>query len=105
MSCTTFRQQLGAEPQNIDEALRAHMHDCASCAALHAELTGFDATLRGALNVDVPAGLGKLPTEEIADKTGNVVPLRHAAGPNKRSINAPVFALAATLLLLSLIHI
>ena len=99
MNCTTFAQHLGATPGHIDEATRAHMSDCASCAALHAELSQFDATLRAALEVDVPAGLGKLPTADLAEKSDNVVPLRHAGGQNKRSINAPMFALAATLLL------
>ncbi len=103
MNCTHFAQQLGAGPEGLDEAARAHMSDCDTCAALHAELTQFDATLRAALDVDVPAGLGTLPADSteapVDNPADNVVPLRHASAPAKRSINTPLFALAATILL------
>ena len=100
MNCTTFAQRLGAAPDKPDEAMRAHMTDCAACSALYSELHQFDATLRAALDIDVPAGLGQLPADEAQqDERDNVVPLRRAAAEPHRGMNKPLFALAATVLL------
>ncbi len=101
IDCKTFTQRLGSDPGTIDESMSAHASSCASCAALQAELSQFDSTLRMALDIDVPAGLGHLPSDVSDIETdSNVVPLkRENAQRTSVTMNKPMFALAATLLL------
>ncbi len=100
INCTVFAQRLGSNPGTIDESMSAHASSCVSCATLQAELTQFDSAMRVAFDVDVPAGLGQLPVEVTQiEATDNVVPLKRADTQQSSSMNKPMFALAATLLL------
>ncbi len=100
INCTTFAQRLGSNPGTIDESMSAHASSCASCSTLQVELTQFDSTLRVAFDIEVPAGLGQLPVEVAQlEATDSVVPLKRADAQPSFSMNKPVFALAATLLL------
>ncbi|NNF18102.1 MAG: DUF3379 family protein [Gammaproteobacteria bacterium] len=58
MNCEQFTHQVGADPNAISSAVREHIGSCQRCNELLRELQAFDTTLKVALDVDVPDGLG-----------------------------------------------
>lgn len=66
MNCNEYRQALTAEP-DFDGAA-AHVAECADCRAWRAGLLAFDANIRAALAIDVPAL--RMPELPPVDTTG-----------------------------------
>ena len=56
MNCDEVRLALGAEPGLRSAEIAAHLAECSGCTAFAAELAAFDARIRQALEVPVPAG-------------------------------------------------
>lgn len=57
VTCLDVRRIIGAEPQRRDEAILAHLPDCAGCAAFVRDMQALDARLEAAFRVPVPEGL------------------------------------------------
>jgi hypothetical protein len=60
MDCLEFRRAAGADPQHLDDDVRAHAGTCAACAEHLRRLRSFDERIRAALAVPVPEATGPL---------------------------------------------
>ena len=93
MNCEEYREAIGADPSFDGGA--GHLSECASCQAYRKEMLELDEMISGALAIDVPA----LDVPELPDiDSSNVVSL-----PSRRRFSAPLFAVAATVLLAAFI--
>ena len=59
-----MRELIGADPQTLSPQLQAHLDSCAECREWRAQLQGFDARIRHALQID-PQKLGIEPRGRI----------------------------------------
>jgi hypothetical protein len=55
MDCLQFRRMAGADPQQLDAAVRSHAEACPGCAEHLRQLRALDARIFAALEVPVPA--------------------------------------------------
>lgn len=55
MKCTELREALLAEPTRTSAEMDAHLVTCPECSAFVAELNAFEATLKRAMTIPVPA--------------------------------------------------
>ncbi len=95
MNCEKYREALGADPSFDGGA--GHLSECASCQAYRKEILELDKKISGALAIDVPAlAIPELPEID----SDNVVSL-----PKRRRVSAPLFAVAATVVLAAFIGI
>ena len=53
MNHEEFQRTTGADPANLNEALRRHLAQCAECVQYYADLLRFEAHLRSALEISV----------------------------------------------------
>ena len=61
MNHEEFQLAAGADPTHLSDEQRAHLAQCADCAAYHAELLRLEDRLRGALLISVPARAAPRP--------------------------------------------
>ncbi len=54
MNHEEFQLTVGADPTHLNDEQRAHLAQCADCAAYHADLLELEDRLRGALAIPVP---------------------------------------------------
>lgn len=57
MNCIEFRRLISSEPDCQDPGVSAHLSECKTCEGFAAGMHEFDARLRAAMLVDVPADL------------------------------------------------
>ena len=54
MNHEEFQRAIGADPTDLDEALRRHLAHCAECVAYYADVLSLETRLRAALEISVP---------------------------------------------------
>jgi len=59
MNCLEFRRELGANPHSTDAAFLRHRQECAGCAEAFARASGFEITLRRAMDIPAPEQLAE----------------------------------------------
>ena len=90
MNCFEARRRLAAAPRLPDDATRAHVRECARCAALAARLAAQDERIETAARIDVPDGLADRVLLRVRGGGDALV-----APPRIMTRRVAVFALAA----------
>ncbi|MEM6641294.1 MAG: DUF3379 family protein [Pseudomonadota bacterium] len=86
MNCEEFRRQLMRDPETLTDEMAARVEECEVCRSLAEQVMTMDPILREAMAVEVPANLGQtVMMQRILER--------------RRRGRAPLFALAATVLL------
>ncbi len=70
MNCLEFRRRCITEPNGLGPDCAAHRQQCLACARFAKRMTEFEDRLRGALAVDVPAGLAERITRRVDREDG-----------------------------------
>jgi len=70
MNCQEFHRRLSEDPHCAADEFRAHLRACPDCAAAWRRAREFDALLRQAMEVEVPAGLEQRLLQAPASDTG-----------------------------------